>query len=281
MRRHLSLLFLPALLLAACGHDPAPRSDVREAAVEANQRAQAAFKAGDYEAARDHTRRALDLYRALDDADGVATELVNLSVAQLAAGDVAGAIATLDPFFANPGLEFSAAQRAEAAYRRAWIARRTADARETDTWLTRAEGWCRGECPANGRLLNLRAQIALEGGDLATAREQATRAVAANRKTQDRVEEANAVRLLANVAASHGDHAGARAHFEQALALDKETGQAAKIHADLIGIGLSLRAQGRGREAVEYFERARSVAQGAGDETLLRAAETLIRDSAR
>ncbi len=281
MMRHIILFLVLLGLVAGCGHEPVQRSAVREEAIRLNQGAQEAFRLGDAATARDLTKRALDLYRALDDTDGVAMELINLSSAQLALGDTAGAIGTLEPFFANPGLEFPAAQRAEAAYRRAWIAHRASNAQDSESWLARAMTWCGGGCATTGRAQNLRAQLAFERGDLSAARDLGTEAKAASRKLGDLPEEANALRLLAEVAARDGDPAKAEGYFRQALALDKETGQAAKIHADLIGIGASLRAQKRDREALEHFERARSVAEGAGDEALTRSAETLIRDSVR
>ncbi len=47
--------------------------------------------------------------------------------------------------------------------------------------------------------------------------------------------------------------------------LDKDTGAAAKIALDLMGLGRSIARQGRRAEAVEYFQRAYSVSEGAGD----------------
>ena len=47
--------------------------------------------------------------------------------------------------------------------------------------------------------------------------------------------------------------------------VDKDTGAATKIALDLMGLGRSIARQGRRAEAVEYFRRAYSVSEGAGD----------------
>jgi hypothetical protein len=47
--------------------------------------------------------------------------------------------------------------------------------------------------------------------------------------------------------------------------VDKETGATAKIVLDLMGLGRSLSQQGRRTDAVDYFQRAYSVSEGAGD----------------
>jgi hypothetical protein len=49
------------------------------------------------------------------------------------------------------------------------------------------------------------------------------------------------------------------------LQLDKETGAAEKIALDLMGLGRSLARQDKRKEAVEYFQRAYFVSEGAGD----------------
>jgi hypothetical protein len=47
------------------------------------------------------------------------------------------------------------------------------------------------------------------------------------------------------------------------LQLDKETGAAEKIALDLMGLGRSLARQGKRKEALEHFQRAYFVSEGA------------------
>ena len=49
------------------------------------------------------------------------------------------------------------------------------------------------------------------------------------------------------------------------MQLDKVSGAAEKIALDLMGLGRSLARQGKRKEALEYFQRAYFVSEGAGD----------------
>jgi tetratricopeptide (TPR) repeat protein len=263
---------LVVIALAACGHTPAPRPAVVESAIEWNQRGQSAFRAGELARARDAYRQALRLYRSIEDADGIATELINVAWLEHALGDTPAAKAALDEVSASRAPGFPATQRAEAAYRRAWIAQREQRPVETAEWLARAEALCRADCPAHGRILNLHAQSEIAAGRLAAGRELARRALAANQKAGDKAEEANALRLLAETLLALGDAPEAALRYEQALALDKETGQPDKVAADLLGLGAAARARQRLPEAREYYRRALAAAEAGGSEELRRAA---------
>ncbi len=93
----------------------------------------------------------------------------------------------------------------------------------------------------------------------------ARRALALNRNAGDKNEEANSLRLIADAAFKLEDFKMAQQSYDDALRLDKESGAAAKIAFDLIGLGRSNARQGRRAEAVEYFQRAYSVSEGVGD----------------
>lgn len=268
---------LVAALLAACGHAPAPRSPTVESAIEWNRRGQTAYRAGDFLRARDAYRQALVLYRSIEDVNGVATELVNVATAEFALGNVPASKAALDEIVTSRAPGFPAAQRAEGAYRRAWLAQREKSSGETAEWLARAEGFCRGDCPAHGRILNLRAQTEIAAGRLTAAREHALRALAANQKSGDKAEEANTLRMLAESLLALGDAPGAAVRYEQALAIDKETGQADKVAASLLGLGAVAQVQGRLAEAGDYYRRALVVAEAGGDSERREAASSALK----
>jgi hypothetical protein len=61
------------------------------------------------------------------------------------------------------------------------------------------------------------------------------------------------------------------------LLLDKETGAAEKIALDLMGLGRSLNRLGKRKEALEYFQRAYFVSEGAGDAQAMEAAAEEIK----
>lgn len=61
------------------------------------------------------------------------------------------------------------------------------------------------------------------------------------------------------------------------MLLDKETGAAEKIALDLMGVGRSLARQGKRKEAMDYFQRAYFVSEGAGDTRGMEAAAAEIK----
>jgi tetratricopeptide (TPR) repeat protein len=93
----------------------------------------------------------------------------------------------------------------------------------------------------------------------------ARRALALNKSAGDKNEEANSLRLIADAAFQLEDFKTAQQSYDDALRLDKESGAAAKIALDLMGLGRSIARQSRRTEAIEYFQRAYSVSEGAGD----------------
>lgn len=264
------------LFVAGCGSTPPRPSESQAAALTWNQRGQQAYARGDYPRALEYYRQALDLNRATEDVDGVARELVNLATVHRRLGEREKARAALDEVLIPGGIPFSAAQRAEASHRLALYTAEDGDPAAARELSERAATLC-GACPTEGAILNFQAGMRLTAGDSATARALATRALAANRRHADAEEEANSLRLAADAALALKDYAAAAAGYQAALTLDKYAGRPHKIAADLLGLGDAARAQGRGGEAVDFFRRARSVAEAGGDDVLSRAAAERLR----
>lgn len=265
-----------AVSLAACGQNPPRPSEVQQAAVQWNQRAQAAYARGDYAQALAHYQQALAVNRAVEDVDGIARELINLSTVYRKLGQRDPARASLDAVLTAGGIPFTPAQRAEATYRLALHAGEDGDAAAAQAWSDQALALCTA-CPAEGAIRNFQAGLRLAVGDAATARELARRALEINRRHGDRVEEANSLRLLADAALRSQDPATAAEGYRQALTIDKIDGAPHKIAADLIGLGQAELARGKRAEAADYFARAQSVADAAGDNAGRQQAETLLR----
>jgi tetratricopeptide (TPR) repeat protein len=267
------------LMLAACGHAPPERSELRETAVRWDQRAHAAYRAGDYDGARADFQRALDIYRSLEDAEGIGTELVNLSTIHLAAGDTDSAMRVLAPMLENPGIGFAPGQQAEAAYRLAFIRERRRESKEAEQMAAQAQALCRqANCASAGAILNLRATLAQARGERVMAADLAQQALQAARQHADRIEQANASRLLGDLRLAQGAHPEAEKHYREALELDRAAEVPKKIALDLLGIGQSLRAQGRLEQALGYFQRAHSVADSIGDRATAESAQAAIRE---
>ena len=253
-----------AVLLAGCAGAPPPLPAAQQAAVQADARGRDAFQRGDYREALAEYQRSLSFNRSTENLDGIATSLLNLSLVYRRLGDNAKAMDALDQVLASDGLSFSDAQRTEAAYRKASFSREDGNVAEARRWTDKAFGHCGGRCSAEGRLYNLMARMSLPERP-AEAQEHARRALAMNRTAGDKVEEANSLRLLADAAFQTNDFKSAQQFYDAALQLDKDTGAPAKLALDLMGLGRSLARQGRRVEAVEYFQRAYSVSEGAGD----------------
>lgn len=264
MKRWCILLFvIPVAFATGCGSNPPALTEQQEAAIQFNQRGETAFRRGDYAQALQEYQGALAIHRSVENVAGVATELLNLSVVHRRSGDAAAAQAALDQILTERSPAFSADQKAEAAYRKAGFYLDDGNESEARSWLNRALEYCHG-CGAEGRLYNLMARMALTGQPQ-DAINHARRALPLNRNAGDKNEEANSQRLIADAAFRLEDFKTAQQSYDDALRLDKESGAAAKIALDLMGLGRSIARQGRRAEAVEYFQRAYSVSEGAGD----------------
>jgi tetratricopeptide (TPR) repeat protein len=269
MKRWRMILFVtPAVLaLTACAGNPPVLTEQQQDAIQFNQRGEAAFHRGDYAQALQEYQGALAIHRSVENIAGIATELLNLSVVHRRLGDKAAAQATLDQILMDKSLAFSADQKAEAAYRKAGYYLDDGNEPEARSWVNKALEYCHG-CSAEGRLNNLLARMALAGYPQ-DAMNHARRALALNRNAGDKNEEANSLRLIADAAFQSGDFKTAQQSYDDALRLDKDTGAATKIALDLMGLGRSLARQGKRSEAIDYFQRAYSVSEGAGDITTM------------
>ncbi|WP_372521978.1 tetratricopeptide repeat protein [Sulfuricaulis sp.] len=265
MRGNFVIIFFLMLvvLTAGCGSNPPALTEQQETAIQFNQRGETAFRRGDYAQALQEYQGALSIHRSVENVAGIATELLNLSVVYRWLGDKAAAQATLDRILTERSPAFSADQKAEAAYRKAGYYLDDGNETEALSWLNKALEFCHG-CGTEGRLYNLMARMAL-AGQPQDAMNHARRALVLNRNAGDKNEAANSQRLIADAAFKLEDFKTAQQSYDDALRLDKDTGAAAKIALDLMGLGRSIARQGRRTEAVEYFQRAYSVSEGAGD----------------
>ena len=267
-----ALAALGCALIAGCAHEP-PKPPIparAAAAIDANHRAETYFRRGDYENAILHYRDATRIAQSLEDADAIAANAINLSIAYQRLGKSADARTSLAPVLDSGTLAFPPERLAQAALRRAILdydERRITSAVE---WADKAASYC-GSCPQLAAIHNVRGQLALETGrnDDATASAQA--ALAVSRAADNRAEAANALRLLGSVAIRAGDGGAARTSLGEALAIDKQLALPRKIYLDLVGLGRASALAGERAEARAYYQRALAVsgadrdAQGAAE----------------
>ena len=265
-------------LLAACVAPPpaTPPSAGEAAMIDANRRADAYLRGGDLEGAARQYREAVRVARSVEDAEGIATNAINLSIVYQRLGRPDDARVSLALLLERSPLAFSADSLAQAALRRSVLdmeERRTADA---SAWLERAAAYCGRGCTVSAAIQNVKGQLALEAGRPDQAAAAARAALSASRSTGDRAETANALRLLGGVALRSGDGAGAAGFLQEALAIDKDLAAPRKIYLDLIALGRASALKGDRSAARAFYERARAVSEADRDAAGAARASTLI-----
>src|SRR6266850_1761911 len=235
--------------VAGCASAPPAQPAKRQQATEANVRATVAFQRGDYAGAIAEFTRALEIERSIENEDGVAANLINLSITYQRAGERDKARAAIAEVLDNPVMRFPQPRVAEAALRSAVL---LAEERKIETaakMLERSRAACGRGCALSGKIDNVEAQLALLDGKHDAARAAAQRALSANRSRGDREEIANSLRLLGAAALESGRPAEAAPLANEALEIDKQLAVPAKIFRDLVLLGRAARARGQAEEA--------------------------------
>ncbi len=270
---------LAALALAACAGAPKgpPLAPRKLQAIEANNRGAASFSRGDYAGAIEQYRHALALERSIENEDGIAANLINLSIAYQRQGDPAAARAALQEILEDRLIKFPAPRVAEAALRNAVLLLDARDIEGATQWVTRAQASCARDCLLAGKLLNVQAQLAVLRQDYAAARAAAARALAANRSQDDREEVANSLRLIAASALAAREPGDVEALLREALAIDKDLALPSRIYRDLLLLGQAATARRAGDDAATYFGRALAVARSLGDPEAIAEANAFLK----
>jgi tetratricopeptide (TPR) repeat protein len=272
-------VFALLLVAALLGCSQAPKATVaarQEAALEANRKGEAYVRHGELENAARSYAEALRLSQSLEDAEGIAANAINLSIVRQRQGRFADARASLGAVLEQPNLRFSAARLSEVALRHALLDLDEQRFAAAEDWLKRADRHCGPRCALSGAIHNVRAQLALQAGRVEDAAASARSAHDASRAAGDRAELANALRLLGFVALRKADPAGARAHLEQALAIDREIGAPRKIALDLLALGRAAALGGEREAARGYYTRALAVSEADRDNAGVAEARALL-----
>ncbi len=267
-------------MLAGCaGNAPLP-APKRMQAIEVNNRAATLFARGDYRGAVALYRQALELERSVENEDGIAANLINLSIAYQRLGERQAAAAAIGEILDGTQLAFPPTRVAEAALRDAILKLDGGDAQAAAQSLERARSACARPCRFAGKLLNLEAQIAYSRSAFEPAGEAAARALGANREAGDRDEVANSLRLVGAAALETGSFEKAEAPLREALQIDKELALPARILRDLVLLGRAAQARGDAPQARAYFERSLAVARAIPDAGAVAEISGLLRAAA-
>ena len=268
------------VLLAGCASQPPPAQPAKRVqAIEANNRGTALFQRGDYAAAASEFRRAVDIERSVENEEGVAANLINLSIAYQRAGERGAARAAMAEILDNPLMRFPPGRVAEAALRSAILLAEEREVEAAAKALERSRALCGGRCPLVGKIDNVEAQLDLLRGRHEEARVAAQRALSANRSRADREEVANSLRLLGAAALAAGKPAEVEPLAKEALEIDKQLAVPAKIFRDLVLLGRAAKARGNTEDAAQLLGRALVVARAAQDATAIAEVQGLLAEA--
>jgi tetratricopeptide (TPR) repeat protein len=261
---------LVAVGLAACGSAPNIPSSAEREALNASQRAARAFQQGHYQQARMLYEEALRIDASIENAEGIAVNLLSLARIEQATGNPAAAQVLLDRVLADSPLALPESRKAESAARKAQLFIGTQETAEAVDWAARAEAMCaQSACTARAAIVNIRSLAAMQGRDYAAALAFAARALQEATRQEAhpgrgenfdaRVERANALRLIGEARLALGNAAESLSPLAEALSLDQALGLPQRIIRDLMLLGRANEALGQREQARVCYERALAV----------------------
>lgn len=271
------LCALIVLLATACATPkPPPEPLAKSRLAEAEARAAALARTGDYAAAAKFYGDALRMARALENADAIAANAINLSVVEQWLGRNDEARKALAAVLDDPRTPFSERRMLQAELRRAILELAVNNVGAAAVWAGQAERRCAGlSCEYAATILNVRAQVELQSEQAADAERLA--AAAAEHAGSNPTERANALRTMGRARQAQGQAASAIDPLQRALALDRELGDPRKILADLSELSRAADAAGDARAASDYRERSLAVSRAMSDGKSTSEMEALLR----
>lgn len=246
---------LLSLLLVACGSAPPPRlPQALEQANAAEKDARRALKGGELLRAQHGFAKTLALRQSLDDADGVATTLINLATVTHKLHEDEAALVWLDKILLEKGRLYAPEFHLTAAFRKAVILTNLARLDEAESALQLAEKNCSKKCATRFGIDALHARLLLLKGDAdgALALAQAL----SKEANAGKEEQANALRIVAAAEEKLLRFADALQHYQAVLEMDKALALGDRIGEDLSGMARASKQLGRDDEAAMYARRA-------------------------
>lgn len=263
--RFLATLIVVALT-ACASPKPPPEPLAKSRLADSEARAAALARSGDYNGAARFYADALRIATALENADAIAANAINLSVVQQWLGRDEEARRALAAVLDDPRTPFSERRKLQAELRRAILELAAHNVGAAEVWVGQAERRCPElRCDYAPTILNVRAQVELESSRPADAERTATVAAERSRGASNRPEVANALRTIGRARHAQGQPREALQPLQQALELDRELGDPRKILADLSELSRAAEAAGDTRAARDYRERSIAVSRAMND----------------
>jgi tetratricopeptide (TPR) repeat protein len=257
------------LLLIGCGIKHATLSDAHLSAVKLNQMAESSFKNRDYENALRFYNEALNINRSIENIDGIAINIINIAATYRKLGDKDNAHKQIDEILNASPIAYNSMHMLEAAFLKAMLYFDEKNYDKTLEWTDRALSFCQSQqCSNMGKVYNLKGRAYLEKGNIASAISYGNKGLELNRSHENKQEEANSLRILAEARLIKGEYDKAKRLYEDALSIDKTLGLSKKIAQDLMGMGNVFLKQGNCESAAAYFKRALSVSEASADKAV-------------
>lgn len=249
-------------MVSGCGA-PAKISPILESAVGYNHQGRQFFQNKDYKNALICYNKALQADKSIENADGIALNLLNIAQTYLALNQVDAAQASLDEVFKNATGVFQADQQIQAAMQKSIIFSSLSQSSLAGEWINKASALCGASCLQQGLILNIQARFALDEHQPDVAIKLANHALSIHKKEMLNHEMANSLRLIGEAHLDKQLPGKAIPFLQEALQLDKEQGLPVKISIDLLLLGMA--HKNSSDQSAVFFRRALAVSQASGD----------------
>jgi len=248
------------IILSGCASNPDTRSDRHKQAMEW------AYVKGNAEQSRQYYEKALQFNTTIENAHGIAANLLSLAQIHLDRGEHDQAEAKLQFVLGNKDSLFATGVRADAATRSAQLALMLKKNDKAGELAQQAQALCEAsKCTLGAAILNLQAQTAFALGELQKSADLAQQADVKAEKQQQLVELANAWRLLAEIKLRQGAAADAVLLLEKTLPVDRQLGLPKKIIADMHLMAEARDKLGQHAEAESCRSRERAIRRALGE----------------
>lgn len=248
----LTVAMLALLLLSACARTRVKLPTLLQQAERHNVTGVAAESKQKFTAAEAEFIEAYRLFSSVENYSGMVVALINSSRLYRLLGDLEKSDNVLKQavrlIAATPELE------AEVCFEKSKLATLKGNVDSALPWAERAVNSASDRDRA--RMLNLAAVIHFRNGAVQNAGEFAEAALKSARSVADRREEANALRLLGEIAVMEKQYVASLQLYESALVIDKELAIPGRISADLVALSHAAEAQGDIPKGTEYLQRA-------------------------
>lgn|GEM_PF-5379790 len=249
-------------ILSACASAPERPSAMHKAAIEKNKDGATLLERRKFDAAMNSFRAALRMSRSIDDRDGMANALINMTRTCRAMPKCAETPSLLAEAerVVSPGT----ALHRETLFERARLALSSGQYALGLATADRLLDAAVDDKAMRGRATNVKALLLFASGDTDGARTAANAALSVNREIGVRSEEANSLRVLGDIERSVSNWQAAAAHCAAALEADRRLGASRYVVLDLVCLGECAAASGDSNAAADFNKRAADAADAAG-----------------